>query len=603
MVNTITLTKSFIKEVVIIAMLQKPVFKQEILKKFNIYDSSQKNAIKTYLTNDKQPHALFSQLSFADKVDFCKIQAVLSAPEKLLNAIDAFMPNNENDLNRFLQIHPTQLEIDLYALRLRFGKKAQRMCPNIDLCLQGYELDSNEMIDMISMLKMQVQGTPIFWEEEPSLELCCALLAGWLRSNIQKDTFTQKTIERVFRAAWPSIDDPDSEKHPEIDFYEMKRILVNASTDNFQVRTFTQSIKSGKDLFCHAALCDDFMTYDVMEENSKTLFQTACLSGLNAAANLEAKLYADTLRPRITKETVTKEDRNTALDLAWKEVLLAEELQETFEDDEYSTVEDEDRLLLLLRNSYMMALYIILYTRVYYRDMAAAILATIYPPKEKEKASSTLESLTHKTEQYQSQITSLTARLQESESKVNTLNKKVEQLSAKKDNEKNKNVIIENQQKEIKELEKMVETLQNQLEKANAPTLEIEDAETEKEFVLTDEEVHTELAILLRKYRVIIVDGHENFCRRFNAAQPDIRVIPAETKTISESDLAKVDYILCKSRIYGSHISSTIAQNIAKARGIPFRLLSCATNIKKSEREIYELLATYDKEQEAQKEN
>lgn len=117
-----------------------------------------------------------------------------------------------------------------------------------------------------------------------------------------------------------------------------------------------------------------------------------------------------------------------------------------------------------------------------------------------------------------------------------------------------------------------------------------------EENVLTDEEVHEELTKLLNKYRVLLVDGHENFCRLLTNSQPNIKTIPNNTKIPTESDVANKDYVFCKSPAHGSHKMSKAVQVYTERCGVPFRILSRVTNIPQTEREIFDALKKLDQE-------
>lgn len=605
---------AFVMEVVLVEILNKRNIRKKALEYFNQYDSKQQAIIKDYLNNPKLPHAIFMGLSFQDKIDFCKLQGVMGNPQTALSILEETFPNSEILLENLFGENEKALSLisTLYAL---WARKGNQKASEVGLLpIDDWQTHKKDADSIVQLLIENFGMPPITWEETPSVELCAAIFVETLKLSLNPNAEKSQKLNKVLSHMWPqTFKFLPSESHGlDENLKVISETMKDLDATEYTIRDFTQSIRNGKDLFARMEMAAEQSLWLTPLRCSENCFGTVNYSAVNIAAVMENGHYPNTLRPRIAKETVTKEDRNIALNVAWegfvdiKEFIEENDLNEDtdffFDPELDEFVEEADpvkcRQLLLFQNTYIAALYNILATRVYFKDMAVAITQAIYGTKNSTAkngdVSEILKKTTEKYEKQKEKLQKTEKALTESEQRNRQLSKKLEGISTVNNNEQNKNHIIESQQVEIKCLEHLVENLQKQIDANQIVEEDVEENPVVPD--LTDAEVHERLAKLLNKYRVLLVDGHENFCRLLTNAQPNIRTIPNNTKIPSESDVANKDYVFCKSPAHGSHKMSKAVQVYAERCGVPFRLLSRVTNIPQTEREIFNALKTLDKE-------
>lgn len=615
MLSTKQQASAFIVEVVLVEILKQRNIRKKALEHFNQYDSKQQAVIKDYLSNPQIPHAIFMSLSFQDKIDFCKLQGVMENPKTALCILEEIFPNSESLLKNLFEESERSLSAitSLYAM---WARKGNQKASEVGLLpITAWQTRERDTDAIVQALVENFTTPPIIWAETPSVELCAAIFAETIKLSLNPNEEKTQRLDKVLSCMWPQT----FKSIPEESYGMDKNLKVISETikeideTEWTIRDFTQSIRNGTDLFMRMETAPEQALWLTPLRYSGNYFGTINYSTINIAAVMENGHYPNTLRPRIAKETVTKEDRNIALNIAWEGFVDIKDFIEEndlYEGEDFSFDPELDefiagadptqcRQFLLFQNTYLAALYNILATRVYFKDMAVAITQAIYESKNSTaknvESSAILKTTTEKYEEQKKKLQKVKEDLAESERQNLQLSKKLEKVSVVSNKEQNKNHIIESQQAEIKRLENLVASLQKQVE-LNQEIEQEENEEVPSVPDLTDAEVHNQLAELLNKYRVLLVDGHENFCRLLTNAQPNIKTIPTNTKIPSESDVANKDYVFCKSPAHGSHKMSKSVQGYAERCGVPFRILSRVTNIPQTEREIFSALKTFDEE-------
>lgn len=601
----------------VIHALMHSKYKKDYLQKFTTTDPVQQNAAKAFLQGET--HYVFPALKQRDRVDFVKLYAVLCS------SVTAKRPLLRDAI---LQMYP-QVDADSQLLAKTLTE-AKKIVLSIGVLANRQDLVDAALskpgaLDAEDELARHLDD----WRDQYQFgymalnPYACALViySSWCQnatvcSNALDICQKCSNIIGVSR---------------EVDLDEIRNMLESSSLP-FAVNDYTQSIRSGRDLVARMrTYFDTYTMADVMLEDTIASYS---LSTVNAL------WYADYIEPRtsigllIGNMSITKEDRYLALRCALYQYAItvvgvetnrpkgckefgdfsalcrlydSMELAESMEAGgdplrEMLGKEAAAKMMALLRETsadciaaqfeevYLLSLYKILVERIIIKQQCGEVAQILFgkqtADKETAKLHKEVERLYTKCNAQTDEIARLKADIQRLQ--ANT----VEQARYKANIER-KNAIISDLKKEIAQLQAEIPSTHSGEMAAVLPepeTDEEEDASNldEPQQSLTDEEIHEKLSALCQQYAVALVDGHENFHRRLQEVQPNIKCLAKEdVMQKKNSAYASMDFVFSKSTAYGSHTVMTKVLSAIKGTKAQFILLSKVTNIEQCEREMY----------------
>lgn len=597
-------------ETVISALLHNKL-KSDYLQKFTISNPIQRDAAKAFLHGET--HYVFPAIAQRDRVDFVKLYAVLcasvtDAKSLLLEAIVRMFPQAPAD-NRMLAKNLSNTAITVFAV----GVLANRQ-DLIDVALE--KNGANKISEYELACKMDEWRRQYQFGFIPLSPYGCALL---LLSIWSKDSTVCLNTLRICERCSNIVDDTENDLN-------IVREILQRSSFGFTVNDYTQSIRSGLDLV--ARMRDYYDVYDIADVVVDETIASYSLSTINAL------WYADFLQPRTSialllgRMSVTKEDRYLALRCALFHYSVAVYGLEKFNRDNVEQYGDftalcrlyvstdlqrmlqnsktplqdalgdwpANKVMDLLRKTsadcvatkfeeiYLLSLYKILVERIIIKQQCEEAERVIFArqtvDKDTGQLNKELEKLYDKCRRQTDEIEALKANVQK-------LQIAVEEKTQFKANIERKNAIIAELRQQIAALQAKSDDTAKEADIAEPQPTEAPEEEIEKNDEITDEQVHERLLSLCREYSVVLVDGHENFQRRLQDVQPDIKMLSKDEVQRKNNVFASADFIFSKSSAYGSHSVMTKVLSAIKGTKAQFVLLSKVTNISQCEREMY----------------
>lgn len=597
-------------ETVISALLHNKL-KSDYLQKFTISNPIQRDAAKAFLHGET--HYVFPAIAQRDRVDFVKLYAVLcasvtEAKPLLLEAIVRMFPQAPAD-NRMLAKNLSNTAITVFAV----GVLANRQ-DLIDVALE--KNGANKISEYELACKMDEWRRQYQFGFIPLSPYGCALL---LLSIWSKDSTVCLNTLRICERCSNIVDDTENDLN-------IVREILQRSNFGFTVNDYTQSIRSGLDLV--ARMRDYYDVYDIADVVVDETIASYSLSTINAL------WYADFLQPRTSialllgRMSVTKEDRYLALRCALFHYSVAVYGLEKFNRDNVEQYGDftalcrlyvstdlqrmlqntktplqdalgdwpANKVMDLLRKTsadcvatkfeeiYLLSLYKILVERIIIKQQCEEAERVIFArqtvDKDTGQLNKELEKLYDKCRRQTDEIEALKANVQK-------LQIAVEEKTQFKANIERKNAIIAELRQQIAALQAKSDDTAKEADIAEPQPTEAPEEEIEKNDEITDEQVHERLLSLCREYSVVLVDGHENFQRRLQDVQPDIKMLSKDEVQRKNNVFASADFIFSKSSAYGSHSVMTKVLSAIKGTKAQFVLLSKVTNISQCEREMY----------------
>lgn len=597
-------------ETVISALLHNKL-KSDYLQKFSISNPIQRDAAKAFLHGET--HYVFPAITQRDRVDFVKLYAVLCSSvtdEKpmLLDAIVRLFPQAQTD-NRLLGKTLSNAAVTEFAVGV-LGNRQDLI--EAALGKNGAE----EISDYELACRMDEWRRRYQFGFIPLNPYGCALL---LLSIWSKDSTVCLNTLRICERCSNIVNDA------EVDLNLIREILQRSSF-SFTVNDYTQSIRSGVDLV--ARMRDYYDVYDIADVVVDETIASYSLSSINAL------WYADFLQPRTSialllgSMPVKKEDRYLALRCALFHYTVAVFGLEQFNQDNVEQYGDftalcrlyvstdlqrilqksktplqdalgewpAKKVMDMLRKTsddcvatkfeeiYLLSLYKILVERIIIKQQCEEAERVIFARQTVDKDTA---QLTKELEKLYDKCRRQTDEIEELKANVQKLQTAVEEKAQFKANIERKNAIIAELRQQIAALQAKSDDTAKEADIAEPQPTEALEEEIEKDDEITDEQVHERLLSLCREYSVVLVDGHENFQRRLQEVQPEIKMLSKDEVQRKNNVFASADFIFSKSSAYGSHSVMTKVLSAIKGTKAQFVLLSKVTNVSQCEREMY----------------
>lgn len=615
-------------ETVIYGVMTKTDLAEKYLSQFSINNPAHRAAVQRFLQDET--HFVLPTVARHDRADFVRLYAVLYCSQsvdeqpKVIEAIKTVYKDIDDIVKLAKKVKSVTAQ-QLFAIGVWAG--------DYDLVVSA--MGGGESLNYKKMAVIAADE----WSQEDLSRLHnqnnfgyklpnCALSALVLGAFWCGDEEIRENIVEVIKNAANLF---DVKCEPNYD--EISRILKDGGCP-YTVKDYTQSIHSGADLYKRMNECENgFFELNTCGNNSINTFG---VSTANAVRFPDMVSGRSSMALRIGCESISKNERMMALRCAYaqygsfhsikvwgrnltdcdydefnvlnlfynhneivkntghKKILLFQELG-----NEKNTKIVYEHLKALYKKisawefekTYLLALYTIVSERIGYSEILADLNDEFFGKADAKAMSSNDEvrRLYATVECKGQEIEKLNNQVKYLENKLTIARQAEMQVSRK-------NAIITDLRNEVARLKQQLAQIGEATNSASKqPTAADMCAFDTKDDDMSYEQVHEALLALCQQYKVVMVDGHENFHRRLAEAQPNIKMIPGDHFKQNENAVSTADFVLCKSQAYGSHFVKKKAQSLIRERAdgkTYFIYLSKITNIEQSEREILDAIGS-----------
>lgn len=614
-------------ETVTYGIMEKTNLAEKYLSQFSINNPAHRAAVQRFLKDET--HFVLPTVSRQCRADFVRLYAVLYSQRsedekpKIVEAIEMLTQGFSESIDLLRNVKSATAQ-QLFAIGVWTGDFEliiSAMGGGKSLKFKDQLVIPADMWRQEELAKLRNQYN--FGYELPNGALCALVLTALWCGDEEIRKNVNGVIENAANLFMVKC---------EPDYDEVARILKVEGCP-YSVKDYTQSIRSGADLYKRMNDCKNgYFELNTCGNNPINAFG---MSTANAVRFPDMAGGRSTMAVRINYETVNKNDRMMALRCAYaqygtfhsikvwgtnltdcnydrfnalnlfyghdeilknpdrKNSVLFQELGN--EKNTKTVFRHLDALYSRIsawefEKTYLTALYTIVTDRICYSEILDELSDEFF-------GESTVKVADFSDEEVQRLYASLGSKDKE----IEKLNSQIKGLEEKLDSARQAETQVSRKNSIIADLRKEVAELRRQLANEREPsTLDNESAVSLDSDIADEisggmpyEQVHEELLDLCQQYKVVMVDGHENFHRRLAEVQPNIKMIPGDHFKQNEGAVSTADFVLCKSQAYGSHSIMEKAQSLIRERKdgkTHFIYLSKITNIEQSEREIYDAI-------------
>ena len=614
-------------ETVTYGIMEKTNLAEKYLSQFSINNPAHRAAVQRFLKDET--HFVLPTVSRQCRADFVRLYAVLYSQRsedekpKIVEAIEMLTQGLSESIDLLRNVKSATAQ-QLFAIGVWTGDFEliiSAMGGGKSLKFKDQLVIPADMWRQEELAKLRNQYN--FGCELPNGALCALVLTALWCGDEEIRKNVNGVIENAANLFMVKC---------EPDYDEVARILKVEGCP-YSVKDYTQSIRSGADLYKRMNDCKN--GYFELNTCGNNPINTFGMSTANAVRFPDMAGGRSTMAVRINYETVNKNDRMMALRCAYaqygtfhsikvwgtnltdcnydrfnalnlfyghdeilknpdrKNSVLFQELGN--EKNTKTVFKHLDALYNRIsawefEKTYLTALYTIVTDRICYSEILDELSDEFF-------GESTVKVADFSDEEVQR----LYASLDSKDKEIEKLNSQIKGLEEKLDSARQAETQVSRKNSIIADLRKEVAELRRQLANERGPsTLDNESAVSLDSDIADEisggmpyEQVHEELLDLCQQYKVVMVDGHENFHRRLAEVQPNIKMIPGDHFKQNEGAVSTADFVLCKSQAYGSHSIMEKAQSLIRERKdgkTHFIYLSKITNIEQSEREIYDAI-------------